>query len=67
MKEEIRKEEIKHKTLQAEIFKLEVFKLMVKYNLTISHEDRQGAFIIDEYNEPNVSWFLDAKLKGDDV
>lgn len=30
------------------------------YNLSISHEDTQGAFIITSYKEENISWLKDA-------
>lgn len=41
-------------------FKNEVIELMKKYNLSISHEDSHGGFIIERYDEYNVEWFKDA-------
>ena len=38
----------------------EVIELMKKYNLSISHEDSHGGFIIERYDEYNVEWFKDA-------
>lgn len=38
----------------------EVIELMKKYNLSISHEDCHGGFIIERYDEYNVEWFKDA-------
>ena len=34
---------------------IEVYK---KHGLSLSHEDSQGAFIIDEFKEDNVRWLL---------
>ena len=31
-----------------------------KYNLSISHEDSQGGFIIESYDEYNIKWLKDA-------
>lgn len=31
-----------------------------KYNLSISHEDGHGSFIIEEYNESNLRWLANA-------
>ena len=38
----------------------EVIELMKKYNLSISHEDCHGGFIIERYDEYNIEWFKDA-------
>ena len=38
----------------------EVIELMKKYNLSISHEDCHGGFIIERYDEYNIKWFKDA-------
>lgn len=50
--------------LKAEMFKLEITKLMLKYNLSISHEDVEGAFIILPYNQYNAEWFNEAEYKN---
>ena len=31
-----------------------------KYNLSISHEDYHGAFLIEEYNKDNIDWLFNA-------
>lgn len=41
----------------------ELFVLYKKYNLSISHEDSQGAFIIEDYKESNLEWIKDAIVK----
>lgn len=33
-----------------------------KYNLSISHEDSHGAFIIEKYDEYNIKWLRDCLL-----
>ena len=32
-----------------------------KHNLSISHEDYMGAFLIEEYNKDNIEWLFNAK------
>ena len=45
-------------------FKEEVKELCKKYDLSISHEDTQGAFIlINSYDEHFMKWFMDALTK----
>ena len=34
--------------------------LCIKHGMSLSHEDCQGAFIIDEYNKDNVEWVKSA-------
>jgi len=41
-------------------FRKELFALYKKYDLTISHEDGQGAFEIYPYDERNVKWMDEA-------
>ena len=38
-----------------------------KYGLTISHEDSQGCFIVEDYSEYNVDWLKDAMVKVTNV
>ena len=33
-----------------------------KYELSISHEDGQGAFLIEPFNEDNIKWFREAGI-----
>lgn len=35
-----------------------------KYDLSISHEDSHGSFIIENYNENNVDLIMDADIKA---
>ena len=40
---------------------LEDIKLVCKkYNLSISHEDYYGKFLIEKYDEENIKWLFDA-------
>lgn len=45
----------------------ELIALFKKYDLSISHEDYYGSFIVDNYDENNVKWltnaYLEAKIK----
>lgn len=43
----------------------EIQEICKKYNLSISHEDSQGAFIIERYFENNIEWLKDAQWAGD--
>ena len=43
-----------------ESFMKEYEELCVKYGLSLSHEDCEGGFIIDEYNQENVEWVKEA-------
>lgn len=40
----------------------ELDELCRKYNMSISHEDSQGGFIIEEYNPDNIDWLREAKV-----
>lgn len=37
-------------------FLKEIEKICKKHNLSISHEDSSGAFIIEKYNQDNIEW-----------
>ena len=41
-------------------FMKEYEELCIKYGISLSHEDCQGAFIIDEYDKDNVEWVKSA-------
>lgn len=43
-----------------ENFMKEYEELCVKHGLSLSHEDCEGGFIIDEYNQENVEWVKEA-------
>lgn len=38
----------------------EIKEVCKKHNLSIAHEDSQGAFVIEEYDEHNLEWLLAA-------
>ena len=42
------------------LFMKEYEELCIRYGISLSHEDCQGAFIIDEYNKDNVEWVKSA-------
>lgn len=41
----------------------EINNVCVKHNLSISHEDNHGVFIIEEYSDHNITW-LKAAVDG---
>ena len=41
-------------------FMKEYEELCIRHGMTLSHEDSQGAFIIDEYDEDNIEWVKSA-------
>ena len=45
----------------------EITKIYKKYNLSISHEDGQGSFIIEKYDEYNIKWLKNSliNVEGD--
>lgn len=45
-------------------FYKELIALYKKYDLSISHEDSHGGFIIENYNENNVDLIMDADIKA---
>lgn len=45
-------------------FYKDLIALYKEYGISISHEDSQGSFIIESYNEHNVDWILDADIKA---
>lgn len=38
----------------------DIKKVCEKHNLSISHEDGHGAFIIEDYDEYNIKWLFEA-------
>ena len=48
-----------------EKFKKDVIKLCEQYNLSISHEDGHGSFIISDYKKSNIEWFNNAEVDID--
>ena len=51
-------------TFHIRSFYKELIALYKKYDLSISHEDSHGGFIIENYNEHNVDWIMDADIKA---
>ena len=47
-------------------FMREYEELCIRHGMSLSHEDCQGAFIIDEYDEDNVEWVKSA-LNGFEI
>lgn len=43
----------------------ELIALFKKYDLSISHEDCYGGFIINNYDENNVNWLTNASLEAE--
>lgn len=43
-----------------EKFLKEIDETCKKYNLSISHEDTHGSFIIEEYSKENIEWLRQA-------
>lgn len=39
--------------------------LYKKYNLSISHENEYGSFIIENYSDDNVNWIMNAKIEAE--
>lgn len=44
------------------MFYKDLNELCRKYNLSISHEDSHGEFIIENYHEGYMEWLMDASL-----
>lgn len=40
----------------------EITKIYQKYNLSLSHEDEHGAFIIENYDEKNIKWLKNSLI-----
>ena len=41
----------------------EIEKLCKKYELSISHEDCGGSFIVEEYDDYNIEWLRSARVE----
>lgn len=51
------------KAIDTEKFLQDIDLVCMKHNLSISHEDSQGAFIIEGYNKYNIEWLFNADIK----
>jgi hypothetical protein len=49
------------KNPNTEQFLKEVTEICKKYNISISHEDYQGGFELENYREDFIKWFNDAR------
>lgn len=38
----------------------DIKQVCLKHNMSISHEDRYGAFVIEKYYDENIEWLYDA-------
>ena len=47
-------------TQKKESFIDDIVNIYKKYNLSLSHEDTQGAFKIEKYSDENVDWIREA-------
>lgn len=49
--------------LREQDFMDELVALCEKHRMSLSHEDNQGAFIIEEFSQSNIQWLKDAHFK----
>jgi hypothetical protein len=42
----------------------ELIEVMQKHGLSLSHEDDQGAFIIEDFKDENIHWLRDAYYRS---
>lgn len=45
---------------EMENFLNDIKMICMKHGLSISHEDYNGVFLIEEYDDSNISWLFDA-------
>ena len=46
--------------LKVDAFLAEVTAICEKHNMSISHEDTHGAFIVQPFDESNIKWLMGA-------
>lgn len=51
-------------SLHVKRFYKELIAIYKKYDISISHEDSHGSFIIENYNGNNVDWIMDADIRA---
>ena len=51
---------------EMEDFLNDIKSVCLKHNLSISHEDYNGVFLIEEYDEDNIRWLFDASKNYED-
>jgi sugar phosphate isomerase/epimerase len=47
---------------QVAAFLAEIVALCKRYGFSLGHEDTQGAFIVERYDEDNIQWLMDAMV-----
>jgi len=47
---------------KADNFINDIIKICEYYNLSLSHEDQHGAFLIDDLNNHNIEWIKNADI-----
>ena len=50
------------KSPKVDAFLFEIAEVCKKYQLSLSHEDRHGGFIIEKYNDCNLEWLTGASI-----
>ena len=45
---------------QVNAFLTAIVRLSEEYGLSLSHEDTQGAFIVEKYSPDNIQWLMQA-------
>jgi len=45
---------------QVDAFLTAIVRLSEEYGLSLSHEDTQGAFIVEKYSPDNIQWLMQA-------
>ena len=51
---------------KVDAFLKEIKKVCKKHGFSISHEDEQGSFIIEEYRQSNIDWLNAASYKREE-
>jgi hypothetical protein len=54
-------------TPNVDAFLAEVIEVCKKHNMSIGHEDGQGAFQVSEFDEEYADWLLDASVLISDL
>ncbi len=53
-------EPVENKKVDA--FLKEIIEVCKKRGFSLSHEDTHGAFIVEEYDEDNIQWLMEAMI-----
>jgi chitinase len=54
--------DVKIENDQVAAFLAEIVALCKRYGFSLGHEDTQGAFIVERYDEDNIQWLMDAMV-----